>query len=128
MKLRIRGQSLRLRLAQPDLATLQAHGRIDDAVVFGPGSGQQFAYGIVLSPRAEATDLRYEPGRLTVVLPQAQATAWAYADATTLEASLPVAGQRDLKLVIEKDFACRAPRAAEEDAGAFANPLPGHTC
>jgi hypothetical protein len=110
------------------VAALQADGRVSAEVVLGPGPDQRLVYAVSSDPGADAIGLRYEPGRLTIVLPLAMATAWTHSEAAALEARLPVHAASDLKVVIEKDFACRTPRDAAEDAGAFPNPLPGHVC
>jgi hypothetical protein len=128
MKLRIRGQSLRLRLSQPDVTALAAAGRLEEAVVFGPAPGQQLGYVIESDPAAAAIGLQYAPGKLTIVLPSDMARVWMASEETTLEARQPVEGAKDLKLILEKDFACRQTRDAAEDAGSFPNPLPDHVC
>ncbi len=46
MKLRIKGNSVRVRLDRRDLANLLATGRVEDSVTFGPDTGQRFSYAV----------------------------------------------------------------------------------
>ena len=86
MKLRIRGNTLRLRLTQGEVRQLRASGEVSDAVHFGPDRALHYALvaGEVDEPRA-----RFEGDRITVELPRASANAWADSDAVGIEHDQP---------------------------------------
>ncbi|EDM74186.1 hypothetical protein PPSIR1_17550 [Plesiocystis pacifica SIR-1] len=119
MKLRIRADSLRLRLTQGEVRQLAERGRVDAACRFGPRALEYaLAVGAIDQPCA-----RFEGDRVEVLLPAAMAQAWATSEQVGIEheQALPEAGA-SLRLLIEKDFQCLAPRAGEEDSDAFPHP------
>jgi len=116
MKLRIRGDSVRLRLSQGDVATLLATGAVEEATHF-PG-GAAFRYRLGTSTDAGAVDASFVAGTLEVRLPHALAAAWGRSDEVGLEATLAHEG-RELRVLIEKDFPCPTSRPGEDDSDAF---------
>ena len=119
MKLRIRGDSLRLRLSQSEVATFAERGALTETTTFGPGVTLTFAmaFGDVIGATLTGA-------RIVITVPAAAARAWATNEEVGLEATQGV-----LKIVVEKDFACLKPRG-EEDADAFPHPNEGtgETC
>jgi hypothetical protein len=118
MKLRIRGDSLRLRLTQPEVATLGEGGSVEESTSFGPGASLTYAV------RATGTNVAATLGasRIEVTIPTATAKAWAAADDVGIEALQPASEGRTLRILVEKDFACLTKRPHEDDADAFPNP------
>ena len=118
MKLRIRGDSLRLRLTRSEVRQLRASGRVEQTVHFGP----QRALSYVLQRReVEAPRASFEGDRIEVALPPGIADTWADSDQVGIEASQALP-EGQLRLLIEKDFQCLAPRAGEDDGDAFPHP------
>jgi hypothetical protein len=126
MKLRIRGNSLRLRLTQGEVAELAERGRVDDAIAFGGEPSARLGYGIVCSDEVKALAAQLGPTAIVVTLPTSVARAWAASDEVSLAAQQPIGGGEMLRLLVEKDFACPKPRASEDDGDAFPNP--NETC
>lgn len=112
MKLRIKGDTIRLRLTRSEVAAV-ADG---DAVVETTSLPQPFTYALETS--GETVGAAFAAGRMTVNIPRAIAARWA----DTEEVSL---GGREgnVEILVEKDFACLIPREGEEDPDAFPNPL-----
>lgn len=123
MKLRIRGNTLRLRLTQSEVARLDADGRVEDAVVFAPGV--ELHYAIEARDGVDAPRADFDAGRLRLAVPHAAARRWITSDEAGIEAEQPNGSREPLRIVIEKDFACL--HRESEDADAFANPLGGRT-
>ena len=119
MKLRIRGDSLRLRLSQAELVHLRETGEVCDRIHFGARS---LDYALV-SADVDAPRASFEADRIAVALPRAIANEWAHGDGVGIEAeqTLPTG---TLRLLIEKDFRCLAPRPGEDDSDGFPNPGP----
>jgi hypothetical protein len=121
MKLRIRGDSIRLRLDQSEVAQLRDGGRVEQAIHFGPGEGARLGYAVVADgvdePRAEL-----HAGSIVVHLPRARVRAWADGDEVGLEAAQSTGDGRTLRVLVEKDFRCLASRPGEDDRGGFPNP------
>jgi hypothetical protein len=114
MKLRIRGNTLRYRLTQGEVAALAEGRAVVEEVVFGEG---RFTYEIVAGKGAPGMDVHASAWRISVVIPGELARAWGESEEVGLSADA-----NGIKLVVEKDFACLKPRAGEEDADAFPNP------
>lgn len=121
MKLRTRRGAIRLRLTQGEVATLAAEGRVTETIVIGPREDDVLRYALVASEAATTTGARMDGRDMIVEVPAARAKAWATGGEVGLEATQAV-GAATLAILIEKDFACLAPRAAEEDVDTFPNP------
>jgi hypothetical protein len=117
MKLRLRENSVRLRLTQTEVRRLRETGRVEERVVFG-ASSPAFVYALEATA-AEAVGAVFADGRLCVSIPDAVAAAWADSAQVGIEVVRPNAGEKDLRITIEKDFACRAARPGEDDSDAF---------
>ncbi len=120
MKLRIRGDSLRLRLSQAELVRLRETGEVCDRIGFGDRS---LDYAIVRTD-IDAPRARFDGDRIEVALPNAIAQMWVQTEQVGIEAE-QVLPTGKLRLLIEKDFKCLAPRADEDDSDAFPNPDAG---
>ena len=119
MKLRVRGNSLRLRLGQGEVRRLAQEGLVEERTEFAPGAAA-LVYAIRTSdgPGVSAT---FEGGQITVNIPRATARQWATSEQVGVEGSQP-AGSGSLRILIEKDFECMDAAAGESQADAFPNP------
>lgn len=123
MKLRLKANSIRLRLDRKDLEALIGRGRVEDALRFGPGEGAAFVYAVEVgeAPRGGAS-ASYRDGRLTVRLDRRDVEEWAGGDRVGFEHIQEVDGGV-VRILVEKDFACLdRPTGHEDDAHAFPNP------
>jgi hypothetical protein len=120
MKLRLKGNSIRLRLGPREVEQLVQIGAVTECLAFGSGL-PSFTYTLELSTTALAVSATYGPPGLQVSVPQADARRWA---AATAEVSLigdqDAGGDRRLSILIEKDFECLHGEEVVEDA--FPNP------
>lgn len=123
MKLRIRGNSVRLRLTQSEVAALAAEGEVSERTAFGGGS--DFSYALSADPRADRVQAALVGGRLSVTLPAAVAAEWAASERVGIEAEQPGDAGETLRILIEKDFACLAERPGEDDSDAYPHPEAG---
>jgi hypothetical protein len=115
MKLRIRGNSIRLRLTQSEVAKLIEQGSVKETTDFG--NGQVFVYTIAVSSKLETVTADFQNGQINIFIPQTVAETWANGEEVGITAA-----QTPLKLLIEKDFNCLIPRNTEEDADTFPHP------
>ena len=116
MKLRIQGNSLRLRLTRNEVATLRDRGRVESLVQFSPG--QELVYRLQSSPHAPSLTAAFDGQAIRVTVPAHVMTEWAGSDQVSIE-TLPPAG---LHVLIEKDFQCLHGRG-EQDLDAYSHPL-----
>jgi hypothetical protein len=126
MKLRIKGNSLRLRLGPAEIAQLLAKGRIEETIRFSAEQGATLTYALELAEPPAGLSLRYDPCEVVVLLSRQAAREWSTGDQVTIAGKIDV-GSGDLELLIEKDFAC-IDRADRENEDTFPNPKAGAVC
>lgn len=120
MKLRIRGNSLRLRLTRTEVEDFGRDGEVADRVELGGGTA--LTYRLLRDGAADAADVDYEHGRITVRLPAPAAKSWAQTDQVSLSSERPLEGENALRILVEKDFACLKPREGEDESDMFPHP------
>jgi hypothetical protein len=126
MKLRIKGNSLRLRVTRPELEALGETGKVVEILPF-PG-GAALGYELRVDAKASTLAASYRDNVVRVSIPAADYRAWCKEDQVSLRSSQPTGKPEDLQILVEKDFACLAPRAGEDDSDAFEHPDAGKTC
>jgi hypothetical protein len=120
MKLRIHGNSLRLRLNQSEVAQFSKTGFVEDSIQFAPGAS--FAYALESMSRLSAPQALYSNGWLRIQVPGAAATEWACSDRVEISGEQPIESGKRLSILIEKDFKCLHGEDAR-DPDAYPNPL-----
>ncbi len=120
MKLRLRKNSIRLRLTRGEVAEFAETGIVEDSVQFGPGS--RLSYRLMSATGAAEVSASFEGDIITVTIPLAVGTAWAATDQVGIEAEQKTGSDGDLTILIEKDFACLESRSGGEDDDAFPHP------
>ena len=103
MKIRIEGNSIRLRLRQSEVAQLAEQGRVGEATHL---PGGPFCYQLRLRPGLENLEADFGPEGISVSLPEKWGKAWPGESRVGFEAILPVEGSHGLHLLVEKDFVC----------------------
>jgi uncharacterized protein DUF7009 len=119
MKLRIQGNSIRVRLTQGEVHRLGCGGSVEQTTAFSPLA--KFCSRVESSPRAQKPSATFENQCLTVSLPSVEARQWAESDQVGIEAEQPIGNGTPLRLLIEKDFECVHPHG-EEIGNAFPRP------
>jgi hypothetical protein len=125
MKLRIKGDSLRLRIAPSELLRLMEAGRIEETVHFGLEADARLTYALEVGGGGELA-VRHQGTRVAVVLPEAIARAWAQGNDVGVYGSFAVSGGL-LEIAVEKDWAC-LDKSDPENADTFPNPNEGANC
>jgi hypothetical protein len=115
MKLRMHGNSLRLRLNRAEVSRLAETGRVEEVVQFGPGVA--FRYALEAVAEAGGPRALYADGGVRVLVPVAAAREWASTERVEISGE-----QATLSILVEKDFQCLHGES-EPDADAFPNPL-----
>lgn len=118
MKLRIPGNSLRLRLTRPEIAELLAAGFVEDRLQLGPQAESALVYRLELSDNVTAPRACFEAHCISIQLPVAAGTLWTDSEQVGIYSE----EAWGLKLIIEKDFKCLDPRIDEDDSDAFDHP------
>jgi len=119
MKLRIKGNSIRLRLLKSEVEKFAEHGYISDEVRFGTGT---LRYSVRMSGSADAIKGTFADNEIVVVIPEKAAIDWAANESVGFEVEQPIAANESLTIVIEKDFVCLDRPDDPDRADAYPNP------
>lgn len=128
MKLRMKNNSVRLRLTQSEVDRFDETGKVEEAIEFGGESREQFVYALESRAETEEIKAKFENNRITVFVPRQIADQWTQTEKVGLENVQTIGDGKTLRLLIEKDYACLAPRTGEDDRDAFPHPSAGNAC
>jgi hypothetical protein len=119
MKLRIKGASLRVRVTQGELRTLEQAGSIEEQVPF-PGR-RNLTYRLRRDAAASEIEASFERDVIDIRVPEPALREWCTTDLVTLSREQPLA-PGTLRITLEKDWACLAPRSDEDESDNFPHP------
>jgi hypothetical protein len=106
MKLRIRGDSLRLRVGPSEAQQLAAGGKVLETISFGLAPHQTLTYCLEAADSVVSTIAVFESNCIRVTIPLKAARQWFESDTIAIEANQAIDRTRSLQLLIEKDFEC----------------------
>lgn len=121
MKVRLRGDSIRLRLKRGEVDRLLAGSSITEET--------HFPHAVLTSRLTVSQDndisASFDGGNIIVSVPKSKVIDWATTDAVSLYADQKLANEGSLALLIEKDFSCLEPghhRTGDDDDDTFPHP------
>ena len=120
VKLRIKDNSVRLRLTQGEVRELSKTGVVAARTGF-PG-GRELRYLVESSPASVNPAAFFSDNAVTVRLPEAAVLAWAASEQVSLPGEQVLDDGEPLQILVEKDFACLAPREDEDESDMFPHP------
>ena len=125
MKLRIGGNSLRLRLLRSEVELLRAGQRLEETLRFSADATLTY----VLTNLADSKAIRVDfTGReILVAIPEERVQAWATTEEVGIYDRIDAGAGCTLELLVEKDFAC-LDRSEAETLGTFDHPKAGTAC
>jgi len=127
MKLRINGNSLRLRVSRSEVHLFIDTGQIEEAVHFSLNRESRLTYVLKHEEQSQEISVRYQPQEITVVLSSGSVRRWANSiEEVGIYGRVPVCGG-ELILLVEKDFACLDGTDAE-NRDTFPNPQSTAVC
>jgi hypothetical protein len=116
MKLRIQGNSLRVRVTQKEVAQLRRSHHVEALIEFGPGN--ELTYSLDGSVWAGSATVIFDGHAIRITVPARVMTEWTETGRVGIEAT----SQSGVQLLIEKDYQClHGP--GEQDADAYPHPL-----
>lgn len=120
MKIRIKGNSVRIRLSRTETNTLAAEGYLEDTTTFINGT---FTYALQSREGIDALDADMSNNTITMYVPTAIVTAWAGNDTVGYSNTLPLPDGGSLFLLLEKDFKCIDADVTEDQSDNYDNPM-----
>lgn len=115
MKLRIQGNSLRLRLTRSEVARLHDKGDVAETASFKSGATLTYRIQKCAGPDVVQADLGQ--GMISVSVPAATVETWVTSDEVGVYAQ-----DGELKISVEKDFRCLTRALEEQEADAYPHP------
>ena len=122
MKLRIKGNSIRFRLLQADVARFAANGVISEEIRFGTATDQVLRYSIAASDGVEEMTVEFGDNQILVLLPESTALNWTTSPTVGIHTVVDIEESDKLDVLIEKDFVCLDRPDDPDNADAFPNP------
>ncbi len=122
MKLRLRENSIRLRLLQNEVTQLREIGNVSETIVFGVNPTENLTYSLRTSAEVLEISAQMINNQIEIFLPMLMAGNWADSDEAGLYGLQKIGDLAVLKIVVEKDFVCVDRPLDEDNKDAFPHP------
>ena len=118
MKIRIKGNSIRIRLTKPEVDYFGANGYLEEKTEFG---NSQLIYA--LKSKADIDELKasFEGNIITITMPEIIKKEWIESNKVGFENKMDIGMGKQLFLLIEKDFVC-LDNTIEDQSDNYPNP------
>lgn len=123
MKIRIKGNSVRIRISKSELSEFAQKGVLQEETDFGL---QKFSYKLISRNQESPLDAAYTGQSIEIYVQQTEAQNWAQTELVGIKHYKSLDNGTSLFLLLEKDFKCIDNEAMEDQSDNFENPL--HTC
>ena len=120
MKLRVLDNSIRLRLTRGEVETVSTEGLVKGRVRFA--GSNTFDYVLESSPATVKPEAHLSNNVLTVRVPVMDIRNWADSDRVSIDSEQILDDGERLRILVEKDFQCLAPREGEDESDMFPHP------
>lgn len=127
MKLRIKGNSIRLRMTRSEVDALASEGSVEERTMFGAVDDDVFSYRIERG-ESNIVTASFSGGRITVGVPAAIVHEWASGEQLGFSGRQVLEDGSVLDILVEKDLACLKPREGEDESDNFPNPDVKNSC
>ncbi|WP_326987587.1 DUF7009 family protein [Chryseobacterium sp. MP_3.2] len=104
MKIRIKGNSVRLRLTKTDVQNLKDKGIVEEKTNLG--TEEIFKYSLVVDENVSALSAEFQANKITVLLSKTEAEILTETDEITIEGIQDNGEEKGLFLLVEKDLQC----------------------
>ncbi|MEM6966218.1 MAG: hypothetical protein AAF573_15745 [Bacteroidota bacterium] len=118
MKLRIRGNSIRLRLSKSEVKKFGAIGRVEETIQFGQDSGGDLIY-VLTQADVPKLQCEFQNNIIQIFVPTELAKVWVETDLVGLEHLDKITAKDSLRILVEKDFKCLHVRFDEDEADTY---------
>ena len=117
MKLRINGNSIRLRLSKPEVEKLSVDAYLEEHTSFGSNT---FSYALQ-SKDGDELSADFDGNKITVFIPEIFIKDWAANNVIGFNATKQVSDAEPLYILVEKDFKC-LDEVTEDQQDNYENP------
>lgn len=118
MKLRIKGNSLRIRLTKTEVSTISTKGYLEEETNFG---NNKLLYVLQRVDEGNELSAAFEENRITMFVPSSLTKDWPINNIISIDAHMLVGENKTLYLLLEKDFVC-LDHTTEDQSDNYENP------
>lgn len=118
MKIRIKGNSIRIRLTQTEVKNFADSGYIEEATEF---MDNKLFYALASSQQVTELSAQMIGNKITLLVPENIAQNWTTTDLVGFENKFDIGYDKKLFLLVEKDFVC-LDNTFEDQSDMFPNP------
>ena len=104
MKIRIKGNSIRLRLTKTDIQNLKETGIVEEKTIIG--TVEIFKYSLVVDDKVSTISAEFQANKITVFLSKKEAEILTETDEITIQGTQDNGEEKGLFLLVEKDLQC----------------------
>lgn len=118
MKVRIKGNTLRLRLSRTEVENFGLQGYLEESTAFGEN---KLIYSLRRSDR-EKLEADFDNNKITVYVPAKTTIQWVNTDMVGFNNHTSVLNPTELAILVEKDFKCMDAAVDEDQSDNYENP------
>ncbi|MEP7107894.1 MAG: hypothetical protein ABI760_07925 [Ferruginibacter sp.] len=118
MKIRIKGNSLRIRLSRSEVNKLAVESYLEEQTSF---SNSSLVYALQASPAGDQLSADFNNNKITMFVPETLIKDWPVNTIVGFEATMPLTDTGTLYLLLEKDFMC-FDATTEDQSDSYENP------
>ncbi len=118
MKIRIKGNSIRMRLTKSEVTKLENTGYLEEKTQF---ADNKLTYALERINEGESLTANFQENKITMFVPKKLVDGWAENNVIGFNSSMPVANLDSIYLLVEKDFIC-LDESTEDQSDNYENP------
>lgn len=122
MKIRIKGNSIRFRLTKTEVNNLAENGYLQEHTIF---PNNLFTYALQANENATTLAATLDNNNICLTIPESFTKNWPNNNTVGIEASMQIAENKFLYLLVEKDFVC-LDATNEDQSDHYENPNKQH--
>jgi hypothetical protein len=119
MKIRIKGNSVRIRLSRSEVDDFATSGYLEEKTEFGDN---HFIYALKTKEDISSLTSDFEGNKMTLYVPAGIPAEWAGNEVVGYEHNMDIGNGKQLYLLLEKDFKCIDAPPHEDQSDNFENP------
>ncbi len=123
MKIRIKGNSIRVRIVKTELENFGKNGVLEERTEFG---NTELIYRLQSKQGINQLEARMEGNTITMYVPEEMKQEWVNTNVVGYNSNMELGNGKKLFLLLEKDFKCLDAEVLEDQSDNFDNP--SHTC
>ena len=112
MKLRTKGSSIRLRLSQSEVSTINERKIVRETIHF-PGD-MTLDYELRVASNDQNIIASFNDNCISIGISEGIIDKWAGTDEISISGKVKISDQEELLILVEKDFQCLSPREEDE--------------